>query len=295
MKHSPKISVVTPSFNQARFLEQTIRSVLDQHYPNLEYIVMDGGSTDQSVEIIRKHERHLAHWVSEKDNGQADAIYRGFERSTGEILAWINSDDYYLPHAFEAILSVFHKHRDAELVIGGYVTVDENSAVLQKHPSFVQDHESLLVWGQRTPQMGSFWLRKAFFDVGGFDRSLKFAFDYDLLLRLTKRRNPLRCNAYLAAFRSHDDSKSSTIWETVGLPEVETLQRLHGVQGYGPAERSRIRRRSELQYATIQLRLLENIARRPLDYGRAVIQVLKCLARSIPWLMYVRSLLVRRK
>jgi glycosyltransferase involved in cell wall biosynthesis len=93
----PKITVVTPSFNHGRFIEQTIASVLDQRYPNLEYIVMDGGSSDGTAEILRKHERHLHYWTSAPDNGQADAINKGFERGSGEILAWLNSDDIYQP------------------------------------------------------------------------------------------------------------------------------------------------------------------------------------------------------
>src|ERR1051325_5944309 len=103
----PKISIVTPSFNQGIYLEETIRSVLDQNYPNLEYIVIDGGSTDDTVEIIQRHQRHLAYWVSEKDSGAADAIAKGFRRSTGSILAYLNSDDTYLPGALHTVARVF--------------------------------------------------------------------------------------------------------------------------------------------------------------------------------------------
>jgi glycosyltransferase involved in cell wall biosynthesis len=102
-----KISIVTPSYNQGQYLEETIQSVLDQNYPNLEYIIMDGGSTDNSVDIIKKYESQLAHWESKPDNGQADAIKRGFDMATGDILAWLNSDDYYLPDTFNQVSELF--------------------------------------------------------------------------------------------------------------------------------------------------------------------------------------------
>lgn len=114
----PRISIVTPSYNQAEFLERTIFSVLNQNYPKLEYIIIDGGSTDGSVEIIKKYDKYLTFWVSEKDNGQADAIRKGFARATGEILAWINSDDTYLPGTFLKVAKAFIKNPKVDLIFG---------------------------------------------------------------------------------------------------------------------------------------------------------------------------------
>lgn len=286
MKYPPKISIVTPSFNQARFLQQTIRSVIDQQYPNLEYIVMDGGSTDTSIEIIKQYEKHLTYWKSEKDNGQADAIYRGFEMATGEIVAWINSDDYYLPNAFHAVATMFCRHPEAEFIIGGHFTVDENGVVLEKYPSFSQNFESLLVWGQHMPQMSSFWLRKTFLDVGGFDRNLHFAFDYDLMLRLTKRKKPLQCKHYLAVQRGHGSSKSSTIWHTHGLPEVERLQQAHSPKSYSTKQHNAIVTQSKLIYSLNRLRCVEDIITQPTKYlkmiQRCLTYFLKYLAAEIP-------------
>ena len=108
----PKIAIVTPSYNQAQFLERTILSVLNQNYPNLEYIIIDGGSTDGSVEIIKKYERYLSYWVSEKENVQADAINKGFQKSTGQILAWLNSDDLYLPNTLVKIMNIFLRNKE---------------------------------------------------------------------------------------------------------------------------------------------------------------------------------------
>src|SRR4051812_5835962 len=107
MNKLPKISVVTPSYNQGIYLEETINSVLDQKYPHIEYIIIDGGSTDNSVEIIKKYSKHLHFWVSEKDKGQTDAIIRGFNRSTGEVMSWMNSDDYFSPDVFEEVGTLF--------------------------------------------------------------------------------------------------------------------------------------------------------------------------------------------
>ena len=114
----PKISIVTPSFNQGRFLEETILSVLNQRYPNLEYIVIDGGSTDESVDIIRRYENRLAYWISERDNGQVPAINKGLEQATGDIFAFINSDDVYLPGAFAAVAEYFENYPECEWVCG---------------------------------------------------------------------------------------------------------------------------------------------------------------------------------
>src|SRR5258707_6129118 len=114
----PRISVVTPSFNQGAYLERTICSVLDQKYPNLEYLVIDGGSTDESVEIIKRYERHLTYWVSEPDTGQSNAINKGFARTTGTILAWLNSDDRYLPETLGAVAAAAAAHPDADVFVG---------------------------------------------------------------------------------------------------------------------------------------------------------------------------------
>ncbi len=120
----PRVSIVTPSFNQAAFLEETIQSVLSQDYPNLEYIIIDGGSTDGSVEIIKKYADKLAYWVSEKDTGQADAINKGLIRVTGEIVAWLNSDDIYLPGTIRAAVEALQAHPDCGLVYGDVLSVD---------------------------------------------------------------------------------------------------------------------------------------------------------------------------
>lgn len=230
----PRISIVTPSFNQGKFLEETIRSVLLQGYPNLEYIVMDGGSADNSVAIIRKYQEHLSYWVSEKDKGQADAIYRGFEKSTGEILGWVNSDDFLMPGALENFAATFISNRDTELLIGGCLIVDENGKTVKGKrgmPRFnlgsKATFQSLLWRGLDFNQPATLWRRDAFLDVDGFDRSMHFCFDYDLFLRLTRRKPAQRIRSIVAAYRLHPQSKTMQDME-IGITENHILYKKFG-------------------------------------------------------------------
>jgi glycosyltransferase involved in cell wall biosynthesis len=224
----PKISIVTPSYNQGDFIEETIRSVLLQDYPDLEYIVIDGGSADMSVEIIKKYEKYLHFWVSEKDDGQADAIVKGFLRARGEILFWLNADDYLLPNALQKVGRKFAEDQTLEFVIGGGRIVDKLDNLTGKFYSFPQTFTSLLSIGQFFMQTASFWRAETYRAVNGIDTSLKFCFDYDLFLRFTQRKAPGEIDSLLAAYRVHEKAKSSTIWESVGIPEFEQVRKRHG-------------------------------------------------------------------
>jgi glycosyltransferase involved in cell wall biosynthesis len=245
MNQFPKISIVTPSFNQAQFLEQTILSVLNQRYPNLEYIIMDGGSADGSADILRKYENRLKYWISEPDNGQADAIYRGFEHSTGEILAWLNSDDYYLPGALHAVGHFFAHHPQAEWLIGNTIAIDANGQLLFYRWAFPVSFGSLLYWDLGFHQQASFWRREAFFATGGFDRTLTFSFDYDLYLRLARRQRPRRINRFLAAFRKHPMAKTGLI-DHVRRAENETLFLKYGRYSHSTIYQQLIMRKYEV-------------------------------------------------
>lgn len=225
----PKISIVTPSYNQGQFLEETIRSVLLQNYPNLEYILMDGGSTDTSVGIIRKYEPWLTYWITGKDAGQADAVCRGFEIASGDILAWINADDFYLPDAFKIVSGAFVRKPDIEFLIGGYKWISASGKDICKYYSFPQDFDSLLCAGQLFGQMACFWKRSVFWETGALDRSLQFCFDYDFFLRLAKRQRPSGVSRILAASRKHDAAKSSKIWDSIGSKEKAEIQTRHGL------------------------------------------------------------------
>jgi glycosyltransferase involved in cell wall biosynthesis len=211
MNKQPKISIITPSYNQGRFLEQTIKSVLDQNYPNLEYIIMDGGSTDNSVDIIEKYDGQITYWESKPDKGQADAIYRGFEHASGDIISWINSDDYYLDGALKTVGDYFSKQPFIEWIAGNAIIIDETNHELLKCYTTPITFDRLYYKDALFVQPSVFYTRKAFFESGGFDRDLQFCMDYDLFLNLSLRSNPLQISDFLSAFRYHANAKTSTI------------------------------------------------------------------------------------
>ncbi|HET6917081.1 MAG TPA: glycosyltransferase family 2 protein [Acidimicrobiales bacterium] len=181
----PRLTVITPSLNQGEYLERAICSVLDQEYPDLEYIVMDGGSTDESVEILRRYDDRLAYWVSEPDQGQSWAINRAIERSTGEVIAYINSDDYYLPGAFEAALPPFQD--PAVRWVAGTTEYREVDGTLHALLDPIQPTGSRANWVRSTwyvPQASSFWRRDVFEEFGFLRDDLHFVFDTEFGLRL---------------------------------------------------------------------------------------------------------------
>jgi glycosyltransferase involved in cell wall biosynthesis len=204
-----KISIVTPSYNQAKFLEQTMESVLSQGYPNLEYIVMDGGSTDGSVDIIRRYEKHLAYWASEKDRGAADAIARGLQRATGTIMAYLNSDDVYLPGALKAIAESM-SDPDVDVAYGNLYWIDSDGRILGEQRQTPFKTFGYLYGGSTLQQPATFWKRELYLNCGGMTPSFRFAFDTDLFFRFALRPARFRhINQFVASFRIHPQSKSS--------------------------------------------------------------------------------------
>lgn len=204
----PKISIVTPSYNQAQYLEETIRSVLLQSYPNLEYIIIDGGSTDGSVEIIKKYEPWLTYWVSEPDRGQSHAINKGFGKATGDIFGWINSDDYYAPNAFSHIANLFKKNQTA-WVSGVCQTSNPNGEIVSSNSEPQEFEKWLLTCPLAQPSV--FWRRELWQAVGGVDTNLQYSFDYDLWMKFSRvEPKPIWTDRHIATFRIHPASKSST-------------------------------------------------------------------------------------
>ncbi len=209
---SPLVSVVTPSYNQGEYLEATIQSVLRQDYPHLEYLVVDGGSTDNSPEIIGRHAQQsadrLVWWCSEKDQGQTDAINKGFSRARGEILAWLNSDDTYLPGAISEAVACLHARPEVGMVYGDALYIDEGGLVIGQFPARQTDYRRLRQGYVHIPQQTAFFRTSLWRQVGPLDPSFYFAMDYDLWVRLA-RRAPLHYEPRpWANFRLHGAGKS---------------------------------------------------------------------------------------
>ena len=203
----PLVSIITPSFNQAPYLEQTIQSVLGQNYARIEYIVVDGASTDNSFEIIKKYNDRLAYWISEKDSGQAEAINKGFARAGGEILAWLNSDDYYLPNTISQVVKSFEENPDAVMVYGDMLAVNgagETINVLKYKQLSLQD----LLCFQIIGQPSVFFRRSALEKTGWLDTSFHFMLDNHLWIRLAQQGRILHVPQVWSAARYHADAKN---------------------------------------------------------------------------------------
>lgn len=209
-----KISIVTPSFNQGRFIRETIESVLSQRGDfDLEYRVMDGGSTDETVDILKSYGDRIQ-WTSGKDNGQTAAINEGFRRSTGDIIAWINADDFYLPGALQSVASAFQSHPDADWLIGEYEMIDEEGrrtrTIHSSYKNFLIRHYSyrLLLTENVCPQPSVFFRRRVLQDVGFLSEQEFYVMDYDFWLRLGDRGDPVIVPRPLSRFRFHSGSKT---------------------------------------------------------------------------------------
>jgi len=225
----PKISVVTPSYNQAQFLEKTILSVLNQNYPNLEYIIIDGGSTDASVKIIKKYEKYLTYWISEKDNGQADAINKGFKIATGDIIAWQNSDDIYLQGAFFRVVKEFNKYLNAEVIFGNIYLIDGDDNILKDMRFVPFNLEHLAYYDWNLSSQGVFWKGELFNKVG-YLKNYKVSFDLDWFIRLGKATKKFRfIRSFLGGYRIHSKSKLSLIRNETRKPIFIEIMRENSI------------------------------------------------------------------
>jgi len=230
----PTVSIITPSFNQARFLESTIQSVLTQDYPRIEYIIVDGGSTDGSVDIINKYADKLAWWVSEKDKGQTDAINKGFARATGGILAWLNSDDTYEPRAVGEAVKYLLDHPEVGMVYADCNYISEDGQVLGKFPAAQTDYTRLRQGYVHIPQQTMFFRAELWQQVGPLDPSFYFAMDYDLWTRIAEKT----AIKYLAGqtwanFRMHASGKS-TLADDRCWPEMLKVHYRDGGSFFAP-------------------------------------------------------------
>jgi glycosyltransferase involved in cell wall biosynthesis len=267
----PKISIITPSLNQAAFLEQTIQSVLGQGYERLEYIIIDGGSTDGTVDLIRKYESRLAYWVSEKDGGQSNAINKGLNFATGDIIAYINSDDYYLDGAFERVAVAYRENPDVDLWHGRCRIVDQFGAKVDERIGSIERYDEILdlweVWWKRRNfvQPEVFWTKRISKKVGAFREDLHLVMDYEYWLRIFAAGGAARfIDAELAAFRLQPNQKSTQ-------PARTAKELLEVVQPYlfGPSDRLTHQKRRALQAKWIYQAGFLNEVERSLDRDEA--------------------------
>ena len=228
----PTISIVTPSYNQGKFIEETIQSVLLQGYPKLEYIIIDGGSTDDTLEVIRKYEPWITYWVSEQDHGQSHAINKGFNKATGEILAWVNSDDTYEPGALAKVGEFFGNFPNVDVLYGNANIIDKNSSQIGKVCSIPFNTTAHLYRTVPIPaQSAVFWRRKVFFDSSMLNEDLHYVMDADLLVRFAESGasffflhtcfGSYRCHELSKTF-STSDSKKETL---LVIPQLAAIKK----------------------------------------------------------------------
>lgn len=248
----PKISIVTPSYNQGEFIEETIRSVLLQGYPNLEYIIIDGGSTDGSVEIIKKYKKHFTYWVSEADRGQSHAINKGFKHATGELFGWLNSDDYYLPGALAAVAKTNLDAGKSCAVVGIGRAVDCRGRTLFEQQPSQLDYESVLECKEHwIYQPTCFFPAESYWSVGGLDEQLHYAMDFDLFVKLSKRVPFVQLDRCIAVALCHPAAKTKRARGKM-FAEVRLIQMRNGGEQYAL---------EALEYNYTKLLWFENLAR----------------------------------
>jgi len=223
---TPKVSIVTPSYQQGEFIARTIDSILSQGYSNLEYIIQDGGSKDDTCNVVEQYQGRICSFTSFPDGGQSNAINLGFQKATGEIMGWLNSDDLLLPGALNTVVDFFNSHPKADVVYGNRLLIDENDKqigvwILPNH----HDSEALQ-WADYIPQETLFWRRSAWVKIGScIDTDFKFAMDWDLLLRLQNAQlNICHIPNFLGAFRVHSQQKSSANIHDLGRREMNILR-----------------------------------------------------------------------
>ncbi|HET9913108.1 MAG TPA: glycosyltransferase family 2 protein [Anaerolineales bacterium] len=248
------VSIITPSYNQAPYVEQTIQSVLGQDYPRIEYILIDGGSTDNSAEIVRRYADHLAYWISEQDSGQAEAINKGFKRARGDILAWLNSDDYYLPNTIPAVLKCFEENPDVVMVYGDMLAVNENGETINVLKYKQLSLEDLLCF-QIIGQPSVFFRRAALDRAGPLDTTFHFLLDHHLWIRLAQQGRILHVPQVWSAARYHARAKNRARAAEFGLEAFRLLDWANDQPGLSDAFAG-VKRRARASAYRFQARYL---------------------------------------
>jgi glycosyltransferase involved in cell wall biosynthesis len=224
----PRISVVMPSYNQARFIERSILSVLNQNYPNLDFIIIDGGSSDGTVDIIRKYEKYLSYWISEPDAGQSDALNKGYGLASGEIFGWMNSDDVYLPGAFAYAVAALEDNPNKKIVFGDWLLINVDDDVQDVVHAFDFSLSHLKYEGFHTHPQSMFWRREVHERFEGFDVTLHNTMDYQMFLAIGSNEGDaafLRIPRPLGAFRCHEEQKTGNFPERVAKEHIQIATR----------------------------------------------------------------------
>ncbi|HUE98447.1 MAG TPA: glycosyltransferase family 2 protein [Anaerolineales bacterium] len=248
------VSIITPSYNQVKYLEQTIQSVLGQEYPNIEYIVIDGGSTDDSEKVIRKYMDRLAYWISEKDSGQAEAINKGFLRARGNIVAWLNSDDYYFPDTISSVVQVFDENPEVVMIYGDMLAVDENGQTINALKYKQLSLQDLLCF-QIIGQPSVFIRRDVLEKTGRLDTTFHFLLDHHLWIRIAQHGKILHVPHIWSAARYHAEAKNRAKAAEFGREAFRILEWAKSQPGLGEAV-SGVERRARASAFRVDARYL---------------------------------------
>ena len=233
----PRITIITPSYNQGEYLEKTILSVLNQNYHNLEYIIIDGGSTDNSVDIIKSYENNIKYWISEKDGGQTNAINKGIKMATGDIIAFQNSDDIYMPNVFNQVATVY-MNVDADLIYGDFLFIDQNDNIINEKILGTAKYWIQLFLGSQIHNQSAFWKRELMQTYGYLNEKYKFCLDYEFFTRLLHNKiSATYVNRYFGAFRLHSNAKTNYLGDLKKKEHEEIsmyYKNLHSIYKYMP-------------------------------------------------------------
>ena len=224
---------MTPSYNQGRFIEETVESVINQSYPCTEFIVIDGGSSDNTLGILERYKDHFTYWTSEPDRGQSHALNKGFEKVTGDIIGWLNSDDTYFPETFDRVREAFEHHPEVDVVYGNFVYVDNDGSIVRKRKVLASIDYDLLVAHNYLGQPAVFFRRRVLEQVGLIDENLHYALDWDFFLRIAKNSKFLYIPYDLATYRLHQTAKTSMFGDDRFRNEVRIVHERYFVRKLG--------------------------------------------------------------